>query len=332
MANKSGRATIVDVALAARVSPATVSRVMNGRFAGEAEIAERVRRVAAELRYSPSHLARSLALGETRAVALVVPDLANPAFQAVLAGLTRAGADDRYRVLVADSGDSAEEEPPLATETRRRCDAIVLCSPRMTDAVLAGLAESLRPLVLVNRSGRDVGAPSVAIDYRSGVLDLARHLHALGHREVAYLDGPQASASTRDRLLGLADAEATLPGLRVRRMAGGASAEDGLAAAAEVRASGVSAVMAFNDLGAVGLVHGLRGLGVHVPGDLSVVGFDDIPFARFLVPALTTASAPYELMGKEAWLRMRSLLRGEPPEQDGLLGPRLHVRGSTGPR
>ena len=235
-------------------------------------------------------------------------------------------------MLVADSGDSAEEEPPLATETRRRCDAIVLCSPRMTDAVLAGLAESLRPLVLVNRSGRDVGAPSVAIDYRSGVLDLARHLHALGHREVAYLDGPQASASTRDRLLGLADAEATLPGLRVRRMAGGASAEDGLAAAAEVRASGVSAVMAFNDLGAVGLVHGLRGLGVHVPGDLSVVGFDDIPFARFLVPALTTASAPYELMGKEAWLRMRSLLRGEPPEQDGLLGPRLHVRGSTGPR
>jgi len=92
MANKSGRATIVDVALAARVSPATVSRVMNGRFAGEAEIAERVRRVAAELRYSPSHLARSLALGETRAVALVVPDLANPAFQAVLAGLTRAAA------------------------------------------------------------------------------------------------------------------------------------------------------------------------------------------------------------------------------------------------
>ena len=178
MARKSGVVTIAEVAARAGVSPATVSRVMNGHFAGEPAIADRVRRVAAELRYTPNPLARSLALGRTKAIALVVPDLANPAFQAVLAGLTRAAADDRYRVLVADSTDSAEEEPPLATETRRRCDAIVLCSPRMPDAVLAGLADGLRPLVLVNRSGRDVGAPSVSIDYRSGVLDLARHLHA----------------------------------------------------------------------------------------------------------------------------------------------------------
>src|SRR5690606_3772692 len=130
-------------------SPATVSRVMNGRFGGEPEVAERVRDAARELEYAPSPLARSLALGRTHAIAFVVPDLANPAFQSVLAGLSKTAAFDGYRVLVADSGETPSEEGPLSLEIRRRTDAIVLCAPRMPEDELVALAEQLHPLVLI---------------------------------------------------------------------------------------------------------------------------------------------------------------------------------------
>ena len=329
MVNRSGRATIVQVAVAAGVSPATVSRVMNGRFAGPADVAERVRRVASELSYAPNHLARALALGATTAIALVVPDLGNPAFQAVLSGVTRAAAGDGYRILVADSAEDPDAEPALVTEIRRRCDAIVLCAPRMAGDVLAGLADSLHPLVLVNRPAGPLGVPAPSIDYRGGIVALARHLYDLGHRDVAYLGGPPRSASNISRFRGLTDAEALLPGLRIRTVADGASAAAGLAATPEIVRSGVTAVMAYNDLGAIGLVQGLQALGLRVPQDVSVTGFDDIPFARFLTPGLTTADVPYSSLGEEAWRRMRALLRGEPPEPDVLLGARLEIRAST---
>ena len=328
-ARKAGVATIAEVARRAGVSPATVSRVMNAHFAGEPEVAERVRQVATELHYSPNHLARSLALGETTAIALVVPDLANPAFQEVLSGLSKAAAKDGYRVLVADSAESPSDEPLLAAETRRRCDAIVLCAPRMADEVLVGLADSLRPLVLINRPDQAVQAPSLSIDYRSGIRRLGQHLYDLGHREIAYLEGPVGSVSNAYRLRGLAQFEAEHPGVRVERVAGGVTADAGAAAAPLVRDSGVTAVLAFNDLVAIGLIHALAGLGVRVPDDVSVTGFDDIPFARFLSPALTTASVPYEHLGAEAWLRMRALVGGEPPAHDAVFAPRLELRGST---
>jgi LacI family transcriptional regulator len=329
MARRSGVATIAEVAVRAGVSPATVSRVMNGRFAGEPQVAERVRAAASELSYAPSHLARALALGETKAIALVVPDLANPAFQEILSGLSKAAAKDGYRVLVADSAESPAEEPALATEIRRRCDAIVLAAPRMGRERLVELADTLQPLVLINRNDSGVRAPSLSIDYRSGIQNLAQHLYDLGHRHVAYLQGADGSVSNAYRLLGLAAVEAALPDLRVERMAGGVGSEAGVAAARRVQDSGATAVLAFNDLVAVGLVHGLLDLGLRVPDDVSVTGFDDIPFARFLTPALTTASVPYERLGAEAWLRMRALVRGQTPAHDAVFSPRLELRAST---
>lgn len=331
MARTPGVATIAEVARQAGVSPATVSRVMNGRFAGEPEVAERVRQVAVALSYSPNHLARALALGETKAIALVVPDLANPAFLQVLSGLSRAATRDGYRVLVADSAESPSEEPLLAAETRRRCDAIVLCAPRMPDERLAELADTLYPLVLINRPQGFLRAPSLSIDYRRGIENLARHLYGLGHRRLAYVQGPAQSVSNAYRLQGLADVEADLPDVRVKRLPGGVDTEAGLAAAAPVRDSGVTAVLAFNDLVAVGLIHGLGALGLRVPQDVSVTGFDDIPYARYLTPALTTVSVPYEQLGAEAWQRMHALVRGEAPAHDVVFAPRLALRGSTAP-
>jgi LacI family transcriptional regulator len=302
---------------------------MNGRFLGEKSIADRVLAVAAELDYSPSHLARSLALGQTSAVAFVVPDLANPAFQAMLSSLSKAAAKDGYRVLVADSAESPSDEPLLVSEIRRRCDAVVLCAPRMTDAELVGLARTLRPLVLINRANPDVDAPSLSIDYRRGIQDLAQHVYDLGHRHLVFLAGPQSSVSNRHRLDGLDDFERRMPDVRIDRVAGGATSEEGLAAAQRVRDSGATAALAFNDLLAIGLLNGLIDLGIRVPEDVSVTGFDDIPFARYSAPPLTTLSVPHEELGTQAWHRMRALVAKEEPGENVVFHPRLEVRRST---
>lgn len=326
-----GSVTIADVARHAGVSPATVSRVMNGRFAGEPEVAERVRRSADELAYAPSPLARSLALGRTHAVAFVVPDLANPAFQSVLAGLSKTAALDGYRVLVADSGESPGEEGPLATEIRRRTDAIVLCAPRMPEDELVALAGQLQPLVLINRRIPQIAVPSLSIDYRAGIGALAQHLYDLGHRSFAYVYGPERSASNAHRERGLDDFVHDHPDVRMERIPAGAGSEDGRVAAGTVQASGATAALAFNDLVAIGLIGGLRDRGLSVPGDISVTGFDDIPLAQYIAPALTTASVSHAELGVLAWQRMHALMGGEQPGHDVVFQPRVEVRDSTGP-
>ena len=123
--------------------------------------------------------------------------------------------------------------------------------------------------------------------------------------------------------------EADYPDVRVRRVEAGSGSDDGFRAAAQVASSGATAVLAYNDLVAVGLVQGLRGAGVDVPGDVSVTGFDDIPFARYVTPSLTTASVPVELLGAGTWARLRQLIDGADPEHDVVFSPRLELRDST---
>ena len=302
---------------------------MNGHFFGDPAIAERVRSVATELTYSPSHLARSLALGQTSTIAFVVPDLANPTFHAILSSLSKAAAKDGYRVLVADSAESPSDEPLLVVEIRRRCDAVVLCAPRMPDAELVSLAGSLRPLVLINRTDPEGDTPSLSIDYRSGIQDLAQHLWDLGHRHLVFVEGPAGSVSNLRRLEGLAAFEQRMPAVRIDRIPGGATSNDGLTAAQPVLESGATAALAFNDLVAIGLLNGLIERGVRVPDDISVTGFDDIPFARFSTPTLTTLSVAHSELGTEAWHRMRSLIAGKAPRPHLEFRPQLEVRRST---
>lgn len=328
MASRSGATTISAVAKAAGVSPATVSRVMNGHFFGDDKVAERVRAAATELHYSPNHLARSFALGQTKAIAFLVPDLANPTFQAVLASLSKAASEDGYRVLVADSAESPDDEPLLAAEIRRRCDALVLCAPRMPDDALGETTGTLGPVVLLNRSSHATSVPTLTVDSRAGFEALIRHLHSLGHRRLAYVEGPEGPAND-NRLRGFDDVSNEVGDLTLVRVGGGANSEHGLAAVDDVIRSGATAALAFNDLVAIGLIHGLQARGVSVPDDLSVTGFDDIPFARFMSPSLTTASVPHESLGTLAWNRLRALIDNDVPDHDVVFQPRLEIRGST---
>jgi len=302
---------------------------MNGHFAGDPEVAERVRASALALAYSPNFAARSLALGSTKAIAFVVPDLANPAFQAMLSGLSKTAAKDGYRVLVADSAEVPEDEPELAMEVRRRCDAIVLCAPRMPRAELESIAESLHPLVLVNRPDVNVDAPSLSIDYGAGILELAEHLRALGHTAFAYLEGPPESVSNAARVRSLDAFEREHSEVSIARIPCGVNVEDGVAATQDVVESKATAVLAFNDLVAVGLLRGLTDRGIRVPDDISIAGFDDIPYARYISPPLTTVSVPHSELGVQAWRRMEALLGSGTPEAGVVFTPRLVARAST---
>lgn len=324
--------TIGDVAARAGVSPATVSRVMNGNASVDQALAQRVRTAATELQYSASPLARSLVLGRTNTVAVVVPDLGNPTFHGVLRGLGHAAARNGYHVLVADSAESVAEEQVLARQTRRRCDGLVLVAPRMAEADLAALLSDLHPVVLVNREPADPSsAPAVTADYRVGLTELLDLLYADGHRSVLFLAGAPQSTSNSHRLAALAEFCAARPDFVAPIRPCGVNFADGYEAADAVLAAGVTAVLAFNDLVAMGLTSALTERGVSIPGQISVVGFDDIPFARYVTPPLTTAAVPVTELGQQAWLRMWDLLEGRQPGSTLVLSPHLQRRGSTGP-
>jgi LacI family transcriptional regulator len=327
----SGRATIAHVAAEAGVSRATVSRVMNGLSSVDPAIAERVRAAAAKLSYSPSAVARSLAMGRTQTIAIVVPDLANPMFQETLRGLSRAAAREGYRVLVADSLEDPAEEAILAREARRRCDGLVLVAPRMDSALLGELLPELAPAVLVNRTTEVAGVPVLAVDYASGIRSIMAHLGGLGHRRVAYVAGPEASAGDRARREGLADPLPAAAGTEVAVVPCGGMFDDGYSAREAVLTAGVTAAVCFNDVVAMGLLAALHEAGVAVPDQLSVTGFDDIAFARFTSPALTTAAVPHTQLGEQAWQRLSALLGGAEPAPDADIAPRLTTRASTGP-
>ena len=332
MGERSRATTIADVAAHARVSQASVSRVLNGKQSVDPEIVRRVQASITALGYAPSATARSLVSGRNDTIAMVVPDLENPLFQGILKGLSLAAAADGYRVLVADTAERVDDEEPTAIEARQRCDALVMCAPRMPEQQLRRLVERVAPVVVVNRPLPDLDVPIVGVDYVRGIRDLVDHLVGLGHRHVAYVTGPETSASNAERLRGVDEALALHPGVRIDRIPGGSRPEDGDAVAGtvlEAHRGGVTAVIAFNDLVALGLMTRLRELGLDVPGDLSVAGFDDVPMARYATPRLTSMSVPRGEIGAQAWARLRTLIGGGPVEHTVLYRPRLEAREST---
>lgn len=336
---KSG-ATIAQVAAAAGVSRATVSRVMNGQTNVAADLAERVRTAAAALQYHPSTTARGLSLGRTNSVALVVPDLANPMFQQILRGAVAAAEPFGFRFLVAETVEHADAEAEIALEARLRCDALILAAPRSPESVLRELLPQVEPVVLINREIQGLDVPTVRVDYGAGVHSVVDHLVALGHRDLAYAAGPRDSASHALRARALEEARERHSSLRVTTVACGSTVADGYRVADEVLASEATGVVAFNDLVAFGLLARLNETGVDVPADISIAGFDDIELARYGTPSLTTAAVPQAELGRRAWSLLHRLVAERAgtatagwsvPSGIPLVMPGLVVRSSTGP-
>jgi len=328
MARESSRPGITDVAKLAGVSLSTVSRAMNGNPTVDPALAERVRAAAAELGYTANPVARSLVLGRTQTVAVVIPDLENPTFQAILRGLSRAATADGYHVLVADSREDLDEEHALARATRLRTDGVILCAPRMPEEELATLLPALSPAVVINR-GPQISAPVVGADYGLGMREIVDHLTSLGHRRLVYLAGATRSVTHKARQEAIAAAVSRLDRLEVEEITAGVDFDSGTAVADQVLASGATAVIAYNDLVAMGLLSALTVRRVEVPGQLSITGFDDIPFAAYTSPPLTTAAVPAVDLRAAAWAAMHAQLTGGEPTPALTLTPTLVVRGST---
>lgn len=329
--NSQRHATIGDVAKLAGVSVATVSRVMNAHPAVKPETIERVRAAAAQLDYVPSNAARSLSLGRTHTVALLMPDLSNPMFQQVLRGANRAAAAAGYRLLVTDSVEDPGAEADLAIEARRRCDALILCSPRMSPRDLRRVLSATEPVVLINREAEAGGVPSLVVDYAEGVRILMRRLMRHGHRSFVYLAGPPSSIPNTERVQALRALAREHDDVTLTVLPCGGAIEDGYAALGPVLESGATAVLTCNDVVAFGLLGKLNEAGVAVPGDISVAGYDDIPFSRYATPPITTVSVPKEELGRHAWEEVERLLSGDERSSMLRFPPRLVERGSTGP-
>lgn len=315
--------TLADVARAAGVSVSTASRALAGAAVVATATRERVRRAAVELGYEPNLAARQLVTGQGQAIALVLPDIANPFYAGVAKGMQQRVRAEGLTAVFADTDEDPRTERSVLAQMAPVAARLVLASPRLDDDAIREVAARAR-VVLVNREAD--GLPAVTGDNADGVRQALVHLHALGHRRVGYAGGPATSWSDAARRRGLAAAP---PGLEVvdlgafRPGAGG-----GVQAADLALAAGVTAVLAFNDQLALGVLGRLADRGVAVPDRLSVVGFDDIPVARLLAPSLTSVAVPAGELGRTA---VELLLDGERTEP-GLrtLPVELQVRRSTG--
>jgi LacI family transcriptional regulator len=322
----TGTVTIRAVATAAGVSPATVSRVLAGKTV-RPESAERVRAVVEELGYQPNASAQDLAQGRTRTIGVSVPDLDNPFFTGILKGVGREAQAAGYQLLVGDSGISPELD--LWRAVRQRCDGIILCSPYSPADVLTKAVARLSPVVLVNRCAPTVPAPQIAVDSHSAVLELTGHLMRLGHRRLAYLAGPERSWSDQERRRAV---ESTRHfGAEVTVVPVGTTAEEVAQAVDQALEAGATALIAFNDLIAFAALSRLQERGVRVPDDVSVTGFDDIPYARLAVPSLTSVDSPQVELGVQAWKVLRALLAGEPTEGFRTISAEVRLRDSVAP-
>lgn len=317
-------ATLQDVAVAAGVSPATASRALSAPASVSIERRHRVLEAAERLGYRPNRSAQALASGRSGHIGLVVPDLANPFFATVAKGVQAQARGAHRSVLVADTDEDVRAEREIVDDLQPNVGGLLLCSPRMPEDEIRDAA-ARGPVVVVNREVE--GLASVSFDVAQGVHAALAHLRALGHTRVAYVGGPSTSWSDARRRAALTE----VAGVEIVDVGGQRPIHQGGVAAADlVIAAGATAVLAYNDLVALGVVARLHARGLSVPGDVSVIGFDDIPAAAYVSPALTTVALPLTRAGHEATTLLDGLnAAAEPPTVR--LPVELVVRDSTGP-
>lgn len=322
-------ATIHDVAREAGVSIATVSRSLNGAARVNPETRRRVIETAESLNFRPNLAARGLATGKLGNVGVLLPDVSNPFFGPIVAGIAQVAQERRFGMFLADSREDPSVEPELVARLSQQVDGLILIASRLEDDDVRVFAQR-RPTVLVNRLVD--GVDGVAIDAAQGMDDLLTHLARMGHTSVLYLDGPAASRSGRAKRAGLTAAAERL-GVDLR-IAGphAPTFAGGRAAAQKVVDSGRTAVIGFDDLIAWGLLTRVREMGIDVPGRLSIAGFDDSLDEGMVTPGLTTIAARSGSMGTiAAEMLERRLADVTLPPASELLRSTLVVRGSTGP-
>jgi LacI family transcriptional regulator len=322
--------TIRDVARAAGVSISTVSRALAAPDQVAADTRHRVQEAARSMGYSPNRAARGLITGRTGSIGLVVPDLENPFFGSICKGVQARARAAGYAVFIADTDEDPLLEAEVVRSLATQVDGMILCSARGSDTALAALAGEA-PMVLVNRRLGDI--PSITFDNHGGVRAVMAHLVALGHRRIAYAGGPATSWSNRERTEAFRSYDSTTPGLELVELGQFPPFFSGGTQAADLAiASGATAIVAFNDLVAVGVIDRLRHRGLRVPEDISVVGFDNVPVSTLVWPNLTTVDFPRIRIGRVSVDMLLDAVRGDSPDMTRTheIPVNLVVRQSSG--
>lgn len=323
-----GPVTIYDVARAAGVASSTVSRALARPGLVNADTAARIRRVADELGYRTKPIVRAPVTHRSRLLGMLVSDITNPYFGRIIRAAQLAARETGHEILLVDSRESAAIERATLERLLPIVEGFVITSSRMPDSTLRTIAKQC-PTIVLNRAVLDVS--SVVTDNASGARAVIELLDQLGHDAATYVAGPAASWADGVRFRSLRDHGATV-GVSVTCLGPFMPTFEGGLAAARVLAARVpTAIVAYNDLMAAGLIQGLRSEGFAIPEDVSVIGFDDILISRITRPTLTTVAAPARQLGTTAVRRVVALIEGaQQRNRDALVLPvQLRVRGST---
>lgn len=331
------RVTITDVARASNVHVSTVSRVLNGReLSLLPETRERVISAATRLGYRPSALARGLRLRRTFTLGMLVPDITNPVFPSIIKGVEGAAHARGYHLILCNTEDSYEREASYLRVLREwRVDGILIASSSTAESTIAELRREKFPFVLLNSASRPSDDLAVMPDNRQGASAAIDHLIQLGHRRIGLIAAPQTTTTGQERLLA---ARATLRRHHLAHedalvsVADSFSEESGYRAARRLLLDDEppTAIFGANDLIALGAIRLAREIGLAVPRDLSVIGFNDIAQSQLFDPPLTTVHVPQEEMGLLAASLLVNHLEGRRIERrQVVLETQLVVRGST---
>lgn len=336
------RPTQTDVARAAGVSRATVSYVLNGSINGKVPIStetlERVRKAIADLGYEPDASAQALRSGSTKTIGAIIPDLRNPHFCEYAIGIEQAAREAGYHILLSSTALNEDHALKIFKDlARRRIDGLILASsfsstPVEIQKTLTQLHERQLPVVEISNH---YNVDSAFTDYGEVTREVMAYLFSLGHQRIGMIYGVAAPEIADDRRLPyieiLQEANCFNPDLIVEC---GPTTYDGYQAARQLlqRQPRPTAVVAINDVLAIGVLRAANDLGLRVPADVSLVGFDDIQMAQFLVPSLTTVSKDAIQAGREAFqLLLARIKEPERPRQQLKFSARLIIRESTGP-
>jgi LacI family repressor for deo operon, udp, cdd, tsx, nupC, and nupG len=331
-------ANIYDVAKRAGVSTATISRVLSRPDLVAPDTRTKVLAAIDSLGFTPNAAAKNLRTLRTAKLLVTVPDISNPFFSLILQGIEDAAQREGYSVLVGDTQhDEGREEKYALMLRRKEADGLIFLGHRLPKEA-ATLVRSMRPrqAPVVNgcEFSPNLGIPSVHIDNATASSEAMDHLYRLGHRRIGVITGPLVSPLSRDRLAG---ATARAKKARAERemivMNGDFSIESGSVAAERLlgRKEPPTAIFCFNDEMAMGVIQTAHLRGLRIPHDLSVVGFDDIRFARYFDPPLTTIAQPMRQIGEGTVRLVLEILRNDRPPESVTLPHTLVVRQSTAP-
>jgi DNA-binding LacI/PurR family transcriptional regulator len=328
---------IRDVARRAKVSTATVSRVMSGADTVRPETAAHVRKAIADMAYVPNSSARWLSLGKSRQFGVIISDITNPFFPELIHTFNELALQHKYGTIVAHTSyNPSRMESAIQSMLEQKVEGLAIMTSEMTPHLIRQVSDREIPMVFLDHAQNEKQFSNIVIDYKSGITQAIDHITSLGHKRIAFIAGPQNLGSAVSRHGHFLEV------LRARKIAidakhmpiGNHRVDGGYVAMQKLLATAKppTAVLASNDLTAIGAISAIYEAGLQVPRDISVVGFDDIDISSAYNPPLTTVRLSRSEIATRAFFALYSTSSGRPASRgEHMVGTELVVRRSTAP-